>query len=178
MHVARLNDKSEGSPNPLGTWYNPSQRRDIRSQVFSRETSNLTSDLIYKEPIHYPVTKTGFYCVGKSTPVVNHRCWCRNALLAAIPVTVSHLSTRADTDVPFHPSYSGKVLFQNVFKGQLPATDYPKVNVSSLTRINLHHLLSFLVLLCDVPCLCCYWGCLGVVLLSSSSRFITDSGKF
>ena len=147
MHVARTldrRDKFEGNPSPPAIWYNPSPRRDIRSQVFSRETSNSTSDLIYKEPIHYPVTKTGFYCVGKSTPVVNHRCWCRNTLLAAIPVTVSHVvSTRADTDVPFHPSYTGKVLFQNVFKGQLPATDYPKVNVSSPTRINFLHLLSF-----------------------------------
>ena len=32
------------------------------------------------------------------------------------------------TDVPFHPQYEGIVLFKNKFDGQLPATDYPKVN--------------------------------------------------
>ena len=32
------------------------------------------------------------------------------------------------TDVPFHPKYEGTVLFKNKFNGQLPATDYPKVN--------------------------------------------------
>jgi len=32
--------------------------------------------------------------------------------------------------VPLHPSYKGSVLFRNTFDGQLPATDYPKVNVN------------------------------------------------
>ena len=35
---------------------------------------------------------------------------------------------QADTDVPFHPSYSGVILFKNTFDGNLPASDYPKVN--------------------------------------------------
>ena len=40
---------------------------------------------------------------------------------------------QANTDVPFHPSYKGTVLFKNTFDGQLPAGDYPKVNVSGLS---------------------------------------------
>lgn len=51
-----------------------------------------------------------------------------NYSLAAIPVT-SQANPRAPTDVPFHPSYSGIVLFKNTFEGKLPATDYPKVLV-------------------------------------------------
>jgi len=51
-------------------------------------------------------------------------------ITAVIPVTVQNpLTRRADTDVPLHPSYKGKVLFKNTFDGQLAATDYPKVNV-------------------------------------------------
>uniref|UniRef100_A0A8H7Y739 Uncharacterized protein n=1 Tax=Psilocybe cubensis TaxID=181762 RepID=A0A8H7Y739_PSICU len=46
---------------------------------------------------------------------------------AAIPVTVQGSTRRADTDVPYHPSYKGTVLFKNTFDGELPATDYPKV---------------------------------------------------
>jgi len=51
---------------------------------------------------------------------------------ATVPVTVLSSDTvgaRQDsTDVPFHPKYDGTVLFKNKFDGQLPATDYPKVN--------------------------------------------------
>ena len=55
-----------------------------------------------------------------------------NASLALVPVTILSSDTvgkRQDsTDVPFHPKYDGTVLFKNKFDGQLPATDYPKVN--------------------------------------------------
>lgn len=56
-----------------------------------------------------------------------------NTSSAVVPVTVlqtsspSTLQSRQSSDV--HPSYRGTVLFRNVFDGQLPATDYPKVNV-------------------------------------------------
>ena len=51
---------------------------------------------------------------------------------AIIPVTVlSSVQTRAHPDSPFHPGYKGLVFFRNTFVGKLPATDYPKVNVSS-----------------------------------------------
>ena len=53
-------------------------------------------------------------------------------LPAAVPVTVlssDTMGTRQNsTDVPFHPKYHGAILFKNKFDGQLPATDYPKVN--------------------------------------------------
>jgi hypothetical protein len=51
---------------------------------------------------------------------------------AVVPLTVLSSDTvgtgRDSTDVPFHPKYEGIVLFKNKFDGQLPATDYPKVN--------------------------------------------------
>jgi len=51
---------------------------------------------------------------------------------ALVPVTILSSDTvgkRQDsTDVPFHPKYDGTILFRNKFDGQLPATDYPKVN--------------------------------------------------
>lgn len=37
---------------------------------------------------------------------------------------------QAETDIPYHPTYTGTVFFRNTFDGRLPATDYPKVNVS------------------------------------------------
>ena len=89
--------------------------------------------------------------------------------LAAIPVTVSQtVNVRTETDVTYHPSYKGTVLFQNVFHGQLPATDYPKVNVSILTLLSRTYL-HLLVLFCDVPRLLYHWWCLGLVLLPPSS---------
>jgi len=51
---------------------------------------------------------------------------------ALVPVTILSSDTvgkrQGPTDVPFHPKYDGTVLFKNKFDGQLPATDYPKVN--------------------------------------------------
>ncbi|KAF9535642.1 protein PTM1 [Crepidotus variabilis] len=100
-------DDPDGNPHPPKSQYDSPFRRDLLPR---QSTPMPTSGpLIYKEPLHYQVTKTGFYCV------------------AAIPITLNSVR-RADTDVKFHASYKGKVLFQNVFNGQLPATDYPKVN--------------------------------------------------
>jgi len=51
---------------------------------------------------------------------------------AVVPLTTISSDTAGtgqdSTDVPFHPKYDGTVLFRNKFNGQLPATDYPKVN--------------------------------------------------
>jgi hypothetical protein len=44
---------------------------------------------------------------------------------------------QASTDVPSHPTYNGKVLFQNTFDGKLPATDYPKVTVQTLNILRM-----------------------------------------
>ncbi|ETW87041.1 hypothetical protein HETIRDRAFT_468833 [Heterobasidion irregulare TC 32-1] len=68
----------------------------------------------YREPIQYLVRKTGYYCV------------------AVVPVTVLQSSTRdvitRQNSTSVHPEYKGNVHFHNTFDGQLPATDYPKVN--------------------------------------------------
>ena len=53
----------------------------------------------------------------------------KHLITAVVPLTVLSSDTGSgSTDVPFHPKYKGAVLFKNKFDGQLPATDYPKVN--------------------------------------------------
>lgn len=84
------------------------------TSVPSRASTSDNGVLHYKDPITYPVPKTGYYCV------------------AIIPLTVMDLrrdEARDSTDVPNHPKYSGSILFRNTFNGQLPAAEYPKVNV-------------------------------------------------
>lgn len=94
--------------------------------------ANPSQVLTYTEPIHYPVAKTGYYCIGKFIiSAMETRISGLSFLQAVIPVTFqSPLTRRADTGAPLHPLYQGSVLFQNTFDGQLPATDYPKVNVN------------------------------------------------
>lgn len=93
-----------------------SSSTDSRTRQDSGDATNTgTGVLWYQDPIHYPVRKTGFYCV------------------AIVPVTVLNdeaklMPRQADTDVPFHPSYSGTILFRNNFDGKLAASEYPKVN--------------------------------------------------
>ncbi|THH02573.1 hypothetical protein EW026_g325 [Hermanssonia centrifuga] len=119
-------DNPEGNPTPP-----PDENSDyttpwLRSGIAVSTELNLkrqdddnaspTGILWYKDPIQYLVRKTGYYCV------------------AIVPVTVlsssgnQNLRRQAPTDVPFHPKYQGSVLFQNTFKGKLPAAEYPKVN--------------------------------------------------
>jgi hypothetical protein len=88
------------------------QRETGISQLIRRQATfaNSSEIITYTEPIHYPVEKTGFYCV------------------AVIPVTVQSPSTSRASTGTLHPSYEGSVLFRNTFNGLLPATDYPKVN--------------------------------------------------
>ncbi|KAI0319773.1 lung seven transmembrane receptor-domain-containing protein [Amylostereum chailletii] len=102
-----------GNPTPPDSEYSSPFRR---ASVLPRDTINPSPSNIlrYSEPIQYLVRKTGYYCV------------------AVIPVTVLQPSstpqlTRQDS-IEVHPSYTGTVLFRNKFNGQLPATDYPKVN--------------------------------------------------
>lgn len=91
-----------------------------------------TGVLSYTSAIQYQVRKTGYYCVGEWRLLSVVR-WHNFSSLAIVPVTVISPTTRqTSTDlVPFHPTYNGVVLFKNTFDGQLPAADYPKVNVSS-----------------------------------------------
>ncbi|PLW21647.1 hypothetical protein PCANC_01096 [Puccinia coronata f. sp. avenae] len=56
-------------------------------------------------PFRYNVTKTGYYCVG------------------AVPLTAGLPSSSNAT----FSTYTGVVAFENVFKGNLPAGEYPKV---------------------------------------------------
>lgn len=57
-------------------------------------------------PWRYNVTKTGYYCVG------------------AVPLTAG---ATPNVTTATYTSYTGVVDFQNVFKGNLPAGEYPKV---------------------------------------------------
>jgi len=78
------------------------------------------------------------------------------------------MSTQAETDTPSHPPYKGSVLFKDPFGGQLPATDYPKVNVSVPSRQPLIYMafIHFVsVLLRHVPHLRRFRSFLGMALL-------------
>ncbi|KAF8078867.1 lung seven transmembrane receptor-domain-containing protein [Lyophyllum atratum] len=109
-------DNPDGNPTPPPSNYtSPWRRRSVSSyssSVSSRQMTGSVSNGLYaySEPIIYPVRKTGYYCV------------------AVVPVTVNSPTGRAPTDIPYHPSYAGRVLFRNTFDGKLPASDYPKVN--------------------------------------------------
>ena len=87
---------------------------DAPAPTSTPATSPTSKNILnYAEPITYPVPKTGYYCV------------------AIIPLTVMDQTVKRRselTDVPTHPTYAGTILFRNVFNGQLPAAEYPKVN--------------------------------------------------
>ncbi|KAF9269939.1 hypothetical protein L218DRAFT_975984 [Marasmius fiardii PR-910] len=107
--------EGDGSVSTNGFWNNPEgnptpPKSDYDSPWRKRANENVSPTGIhhYTQPIQYLVRKTGYYCV------------------AMIPVTVISNEAR-QTDGP-HPTYKGTVLFRNKFDGQLPATDYPKVN--------------------------------------------------
>ena len=54
--------------------------------------------------------------------------------LSNATVLSSSSARQASTDVPYHPAYNGTVFFRNTFDGQLPASDYPKVNVCAFIQ--------------------------------------------
>ncbi|RSH94248.1 hypothetical protein EHS25_004051 [Saitozyma podzolica] len=64
----------------------------------------------YSTPITYAVKKTGYYCVG------------------IVPVTLVNSRSDIAERQATHAEYSGVVLFRNVFDGELPAVEYPKIN--------------------------------------------------
>ncbi len=97
-----------------------------------------------------------------------------------MPVTVlqtssSVLPERQSTDI--HPSYKGTVLFRNVFDGELPATDYPKVNVCGLCVRLQCGMTQFVVLLRHVSLLHRIGGCLGLAMLQACYRDSSYTGK-
>ncbi|RXW19153.1 hypothetical protein EST38_g6688 [Candolleomyces aberdarensis] len=117
VSVAEFWNNPSGNPTPPASNHTSPWRRERRSlrpvslttrQFQSRDDHGLYE---YNGPIHYPVTTDGFYCV------------------AIVPITGEQpkSSRRAGTDVPYHPSYHGNILFKNVFQGHLAASDYPKV---------------------------------------------------
>ena len=99
---------------------------------------------------------------------------CLHFLSAIVPITGEQpkSSRRAGTDVPYHPSYHGNILFKNVFQGHLAASDYPKVTVRDANILKAFQLTQkcFAVLLLYVPLLCCLWNRLGLVKLSALAR--------
>lgn len=117
VSVAEFWNNPAGNPTPPASNYTSPWRRETRrtpqpASLASRQTPGVESNVYeYNGPIHYPVSKDGFYCV------------------AIVPITGEHAnpSRRATTDVPYHPSYHGEILFKNVFEGHLTASDYPKV---------------------------------------------------
>jgi hypothetical protein len=122
-----------------GFWNNPAGNPDIPSDNYTSPwrranaharalNSSPTGILQYSQPIQYNVRKTGYYCVGKMSPISLLLLLNRYSSVV-VPVTVLPERRQASTDVPFHPNYDGTVLFRNTFDGKLPATDYPKVNV-------------------------------------------------
>ncbi|KAH9950867.1 lung seven transmembrane receptor-domain-containing protein [Amylocystis lapponica] len=107
------NDPAGNPTPPNGNYTSPWRRRGLSPRLSKNVGLNPSpaGTLTYTQPIQYLVRKTGYYCV------------------AIVPVTVMPNSRRqAPTDVPYHPTYTGSVLFRNTFDGKLPATDYPKVN--------------------------------------------------
>ncbi|CED85022.1 Predicted membrane protein [Phaffia rhodozyma] len=68
------------------------------------------------EVLHYQVTKTGYYCIG------------------AVPVTLvssgsTSVSSRANSSTSAnHAEYEGTITFNNIYQGQLPAAEHPKIN--------------------------------------------------
>lgn len=98
---------------------------------------------------------------------------------AIVPITVlPATSARQDVSANPHPSYSGSVFFRNTFDGKLPASDYPKVNVSAqfphgILRLNA----AFVVLLLDVPCVLRARHCVGMALLPERARPPSDPGE-
>jgi hypothetical protein len=170
----------EGNPTPPPSPYSSPWRRRSVADSFPLEyrdhlNPSPSGVYTYTQPIQYIVRKTGYYCVGKllfidSIPFP-HIC-----ITAIVPVTVQ--PKRASTDVPFHPSYSGVVLFKNTFNGQLPATDYPKVTVSPSVHPVDHalSLIHIIVLLLHVPCVLTVRRCMGMAVLQTLHRTVTNTG--
>lgn len=91
------------------------------SRASAADSNNAASAAldINRGPFRYQVKKTGYYCVG------------------AVPVTISTGAAPSSDDIDSGSSnttstttrtvYTGVVDFENVFKGHLPASEYPKI---------------------------------------------------
>jgi hypothetical protein len=98
----------------------------------------------YTGPVHYPVPKTGYYCVGMSfsTSIVTRTRNLEADKIGIVPVTLlNERSTQGmEPRQANHAEYSGLVLFKSTFEGELPAAEYPKINVCLLYTSFLHDL--------------------------------------
>ncbi|KAG5220058.1 lung seven transmembrane receptor-domain-containing protein [Salix suchowensis] len=116
----------------------------------------------------------------------------RKKVCNLIALFISHCSRyfensaqgESGTGVPFHPVYEGTILFHNTFEGKLPATDYPKVNVSPITdRPSEYVILVSLVLFRNAPLVHHTRSRLGLALLPPCQRTtsyavaILDAGR-
>jgi len=69
---------------------------------------------------------------------------------AVLPLsTLSELNPSGNSSLS-HPEFDGSILFQNVFKGHLPASDYPKILVNGSLSDRLSIAIFLTVLLCLV----------------------------
>ena len=97
---------------PTGTSINSTSiwttavRFDGRATAIDAATNTTTALEANSGPFKYPITSTGYYCVG------------------AVPVTTAEAGTARKTRAA--TAYTGVVDFENVFEGHLPAADYPK----------------------------------------------------
>ena len=171
-----------------GFWNNPAGNPtppDANSEYTSpwrRDNLNPSpSDVLwYKEPIQYLVRETGYYCVGTYAAARSHN---PHYLLpdpsAIVPITVLNTpTTRAPTDVPYHPTYNGTVLFRNTFDGKLSASDYPKVNVCVHSQFSALRCSScYIVLLRNVLGVLSFGSRLGMALLPERARSASYPGQ-
>lgn len=173
-------DNPAGNPTPPASQYDsPWRRRSSFSSLvpFKRQINSSPADMYsYTSPISYPVRKTGFYCVGELHVSRVIKLFLNIFPSAAIPVTVQSLTS--ETDITHHPSYNGLVLFKNTFDGKLAATDYPKVNVcvGTIRKIIFSNSIC-IVLFRHVHRIFCLWDGLGLVVLSTHARVVTNSSK-
>lgn len=93
------------------------------------------------EVIRYSVEKTGYYCVSlllpPPSPLSCSPADSRALQVGTVPVTLvssrsgrralTTLAERASSSSAKHGQYSGTVRFANVFEGELPAADHPKI---------------------------------------------------
>jgi len=65
LKASGLWDNPEGNPTPPISKYDSPWRRASGKSFYRQITPIEPSGVVaYKEPIHYPVKKTGYYCVG------------------------------------------------------------------------------------------------------------------
>lgn len=119
---------------------------DVIGGEYDEGSSSSTSAVpLYSAPITYAVRKTGYYCIGAFD--VARICGLTTDAqdgIGIVPVTL--VNSRDNIPTPrqaTHAEYSGSVLFRNIFEGELPAVEYPKINVNGAPSIARRALITF-----------------------------------